>query len=138
MSTEKRHYEADRWLSQAHSDVEAAELSARGGSFEWSCFQAQQAAEKALKAYWLAGGHDPWGHSLLRLIREHPEEAPARTLQRFAEYASTLDQYYIPTRYPNGLPDLTPHEVYTEKQATAAISSAREIITGISELLMKL
>ncbi len=22
-----------------------------------------------------------------------------------------LDQYYIPTRYPNGLPDLTPGEV---------------------------
>ena len=28
---------------------------------------------------------------------------------------SILDTYYIPTRYPNGLPDRIPAEVYTEE-----------------------
>lgn len=135
MSAEKRKHEAERWLSQARSDIAAAELSAAGASFEWACFQAQQAAEKALKAYWLSGGHDPWGHSLLRLVREHPEAPSSNVFDGLEEHASALDQYYIPTRYPNGLPDLTPHEVYSERQAAAAIASARRIIHRMEETL---
>ena len=63
----------------------------------------------------LADGHDPWGHSLLRLVREHPAASTKMELTTaVSEAAATLDQFYIPTRYPNGLPDLTPHEVYTK------------------------
>ena len=136
MSGEKHRHEADRWIEQARADLRAAELSTNGKSYEWACFQAQQSAEKALKGLWYAGGHDPWGHSLLRLVREYPESAVATTLKEsLAEVASTLDQYYVPTRYPNGLPDLTPHEVYTERQAVAARKAAESVIEEICRLV---
>lgn len=38
-------------LEQAEADLRAADHSMAGGSYEWACFQAQQAGEKALKAY---------------------------------------------------------------------------------------
>lgn len=52
MSVEKHEAEARRWLKQAFADRGAAEASLASGHFEWACFQAQQAAEKALKALW--------------------------------------------------------------------------------------
>jgi HEPN domain-containing protein len=42
--------EAGRWFRQAECDLAAALVSLNGGSYEWTCFQAQQSAEKALKA----------------------------------------------------------------------------------------
>jgi HEPN domain-containing protein len=135
MSEEKFQHEADRWMLQAGADLEAATISARGGSHEWACFQAQQAAEKALKALWYSGRHDPWGHSLVRLVNEHPAATIRNLLvSALLEHASTLDQYYLPTRYPNGLPDLTPHEVYTGRQAEVAITTARGIIEKVTEI----
>lgn len=138
MSSEKRQHECNRWLAQADADLRAAEISASGESYEWACFQAQQSAEKALKALWLADGHDPWGHSLLRLVREHPAASTKEKLTTaVSEAAATLDQFYIPTRYPNGLPDLTPHEVYTKDQAQRAREAAIAVIELVRQLLTR-
>ncbi len=38
------------WLDQAQWDLKHAENDVTGGYYEWACFSAQQAAEKALKA----------------------------------------------------------------------------------------
>ncbi len=38
------------WLAQAKRDLEHAHQSSGLGHFEWACFAAQQAAEKAAKA----------------------------------------------------------------------------------------
>jgi HEPN domain-containing protein len=46
----ERLEEARRWLSQVLRDLGASLSSLRSGYFEWSRFQAQQAAEKAVKA----------------------------------------------------------------------------------------
>jgi hypothetical protein len=43
MSREKNEHEARRWFRQARADLCAAERSAAAGSFEWACFQAEQA-----------------------------------------------------------------------------------------------
>lgn len=99
MSMEKFRHEAGRWLSQAQADIKAAEGSVKAGSFEWACFQAQQAGEKALKAIWQFYAHDPWGHSLTTLIEKFPEESLKADLLRFLNHAKRLDKLYIPTRY---------------------------------------
>ena len=43
--------EAQPWLRQAEADLHAAEDSLTTCHYEWACFQAQQSAEKALKAF---------------------------------------------------------------------------------------
>jgi HEPN domain-containing protein len=35
-----------------------------------------------------------------------------------------LDRFYIPTRYPNGLPDLTPAEAFTADDAEVCLEYA--------------
>jgi len=46
-----------------------------------------------------------------------------------------LDQYYIPTRYPNSLPGGIPHKVYTGRQAAQALESARQVLDTVTCLL---
>ncbi|RMH59452.1 MAG: HEPN domain-containing protein [Candidatus Hydrogenedentota bacterium] len=43
-----------------------------------------------------------------------------------------LDRFYIPTRYPNGLPEGTPHQNYTREDADFALRLAEEIMGFLS------
>ena len=131
MSQENYKEDSIRWLRQAKADIKAAQDSAKNNNYEWACFQSQQAAEKALKALWYFYSSDPWGHSVTRLIQEFPQSEIKKSLNSLLNKAKELDKLYIPTRYPNGLPDLTPSEVYTEKEASKAIESSKIIIKEI-------
>lgn len=116
-----------RWVAQARRDLEAARLLTSHGLHAQSCFLAQQAAEKALKGIlYAAGAEVVIGHSVARLCDEiaklHPDQA-----ERCAEWA-TLDQYYIPTRYPDALPAGIPSDVFTSRQAEEATSLADEVV----------
>ncbi|MBN2072734.1 MAG: HEPN domain-containing protein, partial [Actinobacteria bacterium] len=64
------------------------------------CFQAQQAAEKALKALYLNYSADPWGHSVVKLINDFPEKKAKEEITELLNKARELDKLYIPTRYP--------------------------------------
>ena len=64
MSTEKNIREAIRWLATADDDIDSAVILKNNGKFAHSCFHAQQAGEKALKAVWYFADADPWGHSI--------------------------------------------------------------------------
>lgn len=48
---------------------------------------------------------------------------------------SLLDGYYIPTRYPNGLPDGIPAEVYNEEVAKSAVALAEEAVNYVKGLI---
>jgi HEPN domain-containing protein len=122
---------AKAWFEQAEADLRAAELSASGGSYEWACFQAQQAGEKALKALLYARGLTSIiTHSLRRLLREISTHDDAFT--QLADAARLLDQHYIPTRYPNGLDDEIPPTRYYEKaDAELCLRSARSILERV-------
>jgi HEPN domain-containing protein len=115
--------EAERWLAQAKSDLDFARLGLREGFFAQACFQCQQAAEKALKAlHYLAGARFVPGHSLVELLA--PLAALDPSLAALQEAARRLDQLYIPTRYPNGLPGGVPAQVFSQAQAAEAIAQA--------------
>ncbi len=121
--------EAQRWLRQAEADLEGARVSMAGGRYEWACFQAQQAGEKALKAYLYGKGHTSiMTHSLTELVRECRRLEPA--LSQLVDAAKFLDMFYISTRYPNGLAgSLTPAEFYEKRDAERCLSSSELILT---------
>jgi HEPN domain-containing protein len=128
LSQEENRIEARRWLLQARADLRAAEVSAAGSRWEWACFQAQQAGEKAVKAVWYHHSLDPWGHSIGRLIEDFPLEPAKARLLPLLQNGKELDKLYIPTRYPNGLPDMIPADAFTRAEAERAIAAAAEII----------
>jgi HEPN domain-containing protein len=60
MSTEKNIREAIRWFTTAEDDNDSALILKENGKFAHSCFHAQQAGEKALKAVWYFADADPF------------------------------------------------------------------------------
>ena len=112
MSQSKSRHEADRWWLTAKEGLEAAKILHTAGKFSHACFLAQQSAEKAMKALLFATDHDPWGHSIQKLVPEFPKQSMFKTRSDWVNHAAYLDKFYFPARYPNGLPDLTPSQVY--------------------------
>lgn len=129
MSEEKLRSEAERWYRQAVDDLDAAEVLAVR-KYAQACFYAQQAGEKALKSVWIRLDLDPWGHSAARLIRELPDTVKPEFVS-LLDLALGLDKLYIPTRYPDALPDLTPSEAYTQQEARIAIQFAQTILNHV-------
>ncbi|MDW8022919.1 MAG: HEPN domain-containing protein [Nitrososphaerota archaeon] len=68
---------AEDWLKQALKDHEHARKSLKLEDYEWACFAAHQAAEKAVKALYQALGIEAWGHSVSRLMASLPESCKA-------------------------------------------------------------
>ena len=95
--------EGKRWLSQASEDLKWTKLLADQGGWHLACFLSQQVTEKALKGFLYAQGEEiVLGHSVARLCAEAAEFNSDFAAK--AKHWSLLDGYYIPTRYPNGLP----------------------------------
>ncbi len=137
MSREKQENEAYRWFVTARSDLDTARLLSMHERFPHACFHAQQAAEKAVKAVWYALGADPWGHSIRKLIEELKEVDlnAFDVLKPIISSGLKLDRMYIPTRYPNGLPDITPDLAYEQEDAESAIAASESVINRVREYL---
>jgi len=116
-----------RWLRQAEHDLTIAQNHREQGDYSDACFMAEQASQKALKAFLIAQGQ-----------RSVPIHSVAQLAERCAGLASDfkkhiasgriLDQYYIPTRYPDALaPPAVPFESYTAEQAQRAVKAAQAI-----------
>lgn len=93
---------AERWLSKARQDLEAAERAAAPPPLtSVVCFHARQTAEKALKAVAASLGAEtiPRTHSPLELsglVAELGGESPVGD-----EELATLDPYAVQARYPD-------------------------------------
>ena len=122
--------EGKRWLEQAIEDLKWAKDLAERGGYHIACFLSQQVGEKALKAFLYAQGEEiVIGHSVERLCHL-AAKYEANFLKKVKKWA-ILDGYYIPTRYPNGLPDSIPAKVYTSDAAGEAVRLAGEIVDYI-------
>ncbi len=114
------------WLSQARRDLNHALHACGDKDFEWSCFSAQQAAGKAVKAVFIYLHGEGWGHSVYGLLRALGDKI--QVPERQIEAAQNLDKHYIPTRYPNGFDSGAPGDYYTKTNAQEAIENARAIV----------
>ncbi|MGI9952708.1 HEPN domain-containing protein [Moorellaceae bacterium AZ2] len=125
--------EARRWLDQAREDLKWARKLAEDGGYHIACFLAQQVAEKAIKAFLYAQGEFlVLGHAVSTLS-EKAGQYDKRIEEKRAAW-SILDGYYIPTRYPNGLPDDIPARVYNQKTAREAVALAAQVVDTVAEL----
>jgi HEPN domain-containing protein len=118
------------WYRQAQRDLEQATDARQAGRHEWACFAAQQAAEKAIKALHLHCAQEAWGHVAARLLRELP--AQITVPEELVQQAHVLDNFYIPTRYPNSHPEGAPFEHYGPLQSEEAIRYASAILAFVS------
>ena len=111
------------WWNQAQRDLEHAVAARDGNRHEWACFAAHQAAEKAVEALHLAYGQEAWGHVVARLLSELPIPVPDELIGS----GQVLDNYYVPSRYPNGHAEGAPFEHYGKVQSELGLRHARDI-----------
>ena len=131
-----KNSEADgrRWLSQAENDLGAAQLMVERAFYAQACFMCHQVAEKALKALaYYRGDRYVLGHSLLVLLREIVDTYS--DMSQFEALMGVLNQYYIPTRYPDALPGGTPFETYNQGQAEEAVVGASSLVDAAKGLI---
>jgi HEPN domain-containing protein len=122
--------EGKRWLEQAQADLGWARHLNTEGAHYLVCFLAQQVAEKALKAFLYAQGEDlVIGHSVRRLSERAAEYEVG--FRCHVDEWGILDSYYIPTRYPNGLPDDIPARVYNQGAAHSALALAEAVVAQV-------
>ena len=97
------------WLARARSNLALARQPKPEDAFwEDLCYQAQQAAEKALKAVLIHHGISfPWSHSIEALLDRMPREVPIP--ERLRE-AAELTDYAVTSRYPGDYPPVTEEE----------------------------
>ncbi|MBI2939911.1 MAG: HEPN domain-containing protein [Chloroflexi bacterium] len=125
------------WLDQAQGDLIHARHDLEAGFYDWACFSAQQAAEKAVKAVLHRAGVEAWGHSVADLVdvvgRSQPvlADLPADLMDAALE----LDKAYIPARYPDAHPSGSPRRRYTRTEAERMVGHAERIVRFSESLL---
>ena len=135
MSETKKYYnEAKRWIEQAKEDLISAKILFDAKRYYLVCFLAQQVVEKALKSVIYFNKEDlVLGHSVRKLV-----VWASKFDKRFEEIInkiSILDSYYIPTRYPNGLPEGIPADIFNLDAAEKAFELAESTVQIITDYL---
>lgn len=116
------------WLSRARSNLVRSRNRADGVYLEDLCFDAQQAAEKALKALCIHRGVEfPYVHDLAELITRLQQAGAS--VPEGVRQAGRLTRYAVETRYP-GL-----GEAVTEEEHERAITLAEKTVQWVEELL---
>ena len=128
--------EALRWFTQAKDEFLDADELRKRERFYLALFHFQQAAEKALKAFLylkIKSKEVFYTHSVNDLSKMAIE---IDSEFKIIVPAKKLDQYYIPTRYPNSLPGGVPSRYYDDpKEAKDAMMLAKEIIDLVEKKL---
>ncbi len=120
------------WLNRARSNLDMAKAGSRLRTvyFEDPCFEAQQAAEKAIKAVLLhLGIRFPFTHDLgdlLDLIKKGRKAIP-KTVQA----ADRLTRFAVVTRYPGMA------EPVTRQEFTRAVKIAEQVVRWAEKLIAK-
>lgn len=123
--------DASTWLRYAREDLDAAELVAGRPGFapRVACYNAQQAAEKALKALLVDEGQDVILTHDLRVLRDLL--APGSRSGALDVDLAWLSGWQIKGRYPGDWGEAT------EADARAAIEAARAVLEAAQEDLRK-
>ncbi len=122
------------WLDRSADDLAVGKLVLKKGFTAHSCFLAHQAFEKVLKAYLIkCQAKYPRTHKLVDLVSEGA--AFDSSLLALIPGAIVLDQYYIPTRYPDATPGTLGEGLPSAKQAKEALKIAQDASDLVKFLL---
>ncbi|MCB4755754.1 MAG: HEPN domain-containing protein [Elusimicrobia bacterium] len=122
------------WLTFAHDDARAAKNLFSAEIWNLVCFHAQQATEKALKAFLrMHMDQIPRVHSLAKLTELCSKID--RTFLRHKQIALLLDRFYIPTRYPEAAPGSLPEGLPGRDDAKVAIQHMKRVLKHVSKRL---
>lgn len=122
------HDDPREWVNRARSNLARAKMWGEGVYLEDLCFDAQQAAEKAVKGLLLARGvQHPFVHdlaALLSLVEEAGVDVPSDVFE-----AALLTRYAVVARYPGHTRPVT------DKDHRQAVALATRVVRWVENLL---
>ena len=126
-----------RWLAQAEYSLEVTHFLMKESFWANACFHSEQTSKIAFKAFLYANGRRYVQiHSVRELASECGKEHAA--FLEFLDPGSSLDRYYLSTRYPDALPaPALPFESFAESEAAQAVNYATEIVELVKATIPK-
>lgn len=115
-----------RWQQTAESNHRAARREADAGAHHIACTLAEQAAQCALKGllHGLGVARDAYGHGLVRLAEHAAAQVETELDRPLRAGLQRLAQLYLPSRYPDALPEGAPPDVYASEHSAQALADA--------------
>lgn len=128
---------AKRWLVQAEFDFNQAKKLFGENNFSYTCFFAEQSAQKSLKAFLLyKDKRFVTIHSVGVLLEEAAKLE--ESFIPFIDEGKRLDRHYIASRYPDALPEpAIPAESYVWSEAKEALTISGEILKLTQKIIGK-
>jgi HEPN domain-containing protein len=118
------------WLNRARSNLALAKAKRKGVYLEDLCFDAQQAAEKSIKALLIkADVAFPYVHDLAELLTLL--EKSGQTIPKSIRQAEGLSRYAVFTRYPGIGPQIK------QKEYKEAVEIAELVVRWAERLIAK-
>jgi len=116
------------WMGRARGNLARAKRRAPGDYLEDLCFDAQQAAEKALKAVLISRGVEfPYTHDVGRLLSLL--EVAGNVIPEEVRRAEILSDYAWASRYPSAAPPIS------EQAYADAIRMAEAVVRWVDKRL---
>jgi HEPN domain-containing protein len=120
----------EEWLRRAKGNLALAkQRKPKEAYWEDLCFEAQQAAEKAIKAVLKSAGIDfPKTHDigeLLSIVNQSGQKVPQELWK-----ADELSQYAVETRYPG------PAEPVTRNECRQAVALAQKVVKWAENIIV--
>lgn len=117
----------EKWLTKAEEDLSFASLGLREQFFSHACFLCQQVVEKSLKGFLLGSGRPyPRQHKVVDLVSLCPEIQA--DLEPLKDELKLLDEFYVPTRYPDAIPGSLPAGSPSLDDAQTAFQTASAVL----------
>lgn len=124
--------EQSNWFLFAEEDHRMAKKAIEEKIYNQTCFHAQQAVEKMLKGFLKSKKISvPKTHFLVELLKLCI--GIDKDFAELKDKSSILDDYYIPTRYPDAIPGSLPENLPQEKDAKEALSILEHISKFIAD-----
>ncbi len=121
---------ANKWLDSAQADLDWTVASLKEQIYYGDCFSAQQATEKALKAFLVANGKPVAKiHDLGALVERCKLIDPE--FDSLREMVMPLTDYYLQARYP----DLAEFIEFTARKAEDAHEKAKATLVFVKQKL---
>lgn len=123
----------EQWLDRAWDDLQFARVGMEEGFHAQVCFLSQQVIEKCLKGYLISLDRlYPRTHKLIDLWSLC--ESTLEELRSLAGILRIIDEYYVPTRYPDAVPGMGAVSP-TEDQAREALETAERVYSVVRKVI---